>query len=359
MDMTFTTGDFDYPLDPELIAQAPLEQRDQSRLMGLDRRGGKISHHHFYELPDLLRRDDLLVVNDTLVVPAKFLCRRSSGGKVEGLFLRELSPNLWEVMLRNAGRCRPAERLGFDREEASGLELLENLGEGRWRVRAFPAERTTFELLDKVGTTPLPPYIHREAGQDQPGDKQRYQTLYARQPGAVAAPTAGLHFTDAVMKRLREKGVSLARVTLHVGLGTFLPVKADNLDEHPMHSEWFELSVEVADQINQARRDRRRIVAVGTTAVRVLESAARKTAANTLAATSGQTNLFLYPPSDFRVVDSLITNFHLPKSTLLMLVAAFCEPGGTGGLDMILNAYAEARAHRYRFYSYGDAMFIE
>ena len=351
--MTVQTSDFNFELDERLIAQEPLEQRQQSRLMRLRRDDKSLSHHVFGDLPLLLRKGDLLVLNDTAVIPAKFLCQRSSGGKIEGLFLREECVGLWEVMLKNAGRCRPGESLTFAGDRGVEVRLHENLLEGRWRVRVSPAKGAV-EILEALGSTPLPPYIRRAS--EQPSDRRRYQTVYARRPGAVAAPTAGLHFTPELLGRIQESGVELARVTLHVGPGTFLPVKVEDVTQHPMHREWYELPEEAARQIAAAREQGRRVVAVGTTSVRVLETIA---AGAPWAACSGWTDIFLYPPATFRSVDAMITNFHLPRSTLLMLVSAFASPGSTEGIATILAAYRQAMAMGYRFFSYGDAMLIE
>ena len=354
--MDLRLSDFDYPLDSERIAQVPAAKRDESRMMVLTRSTGQACHHVFRELPGLLREEDLLVLNDTLVIPAKFAVRRATGGKIEGLFLREFEAGLWQVMLSGAGRCKPGERLSVAADPEVGLELLENLGQGQWRVAVAPS-RPAAEILKRVGTTPLPPYIHRPDGAREPLDRPRYQTVYAARPGAVAAPTAGLHFTRELLDGLRAKGIECVRVTLHVGLGTFAPVQCERISEHTMHAEWYELSAAAAEQLNAARRAARRVVAVGTTSVRVLESAV--SLGDEFAPGRGWTDLFLYPPADFAAVDAMVTNFHLPKSTLLMLVAAFCAPGRTDGLGTILAAYAEAARLRYRFYSYGDAMLIE
>ncbi len=358
--MTLCVSDFDYALPPGSIAQSPLDRRDESRLLVLSRAAGQVTHHVFSELPALLRAGDLLVLNDTRVIPAKFMCKRSTGGRIEGLFLREMSAGAWVVLLRNAGRCKVGERLSLQGSDAE-LELLENQGEGEWRVSVSPA-LDAVELLERAGTTPLPPYIRRANSAPDTGDRQRYQTVYAQRPGAVAAPTAGLHFTPSLLEQLSQRGVEQARVTLHVGMGTFLPVKAERLQDHVMHSEWYELSETSADKLNQALAAGRRIVAVGTTSVRVLETIA---AANPQGERclfrpgSGWTNIFIYPPYKFRAVDAMITNFHLPKSTLLMLVSAFCSPGDQAGLPMMLRAYREAIQAGYRFFSYGDAMLIE
>ena len=353
--MTLCLSDFAYPLDAERIAQAPGERRDASRLMSLRRAEGEIGHHRFADLPDLLREGDLLVLNDTRVIPAKFAARRATGGRIEGLFLREERIGVWEVMLKNAGRCKPGETL--DPGAGATLELGENLGAGRWRVSVRPPQWAA-EVLDRVGATPLPPYIRRPDASQDPADRQRYQTVYAAAPGAVAAPTAGLHFTEDLLDALTRKGIEQARVTLHVGLGTFAPVQCEDLSRHPMHAEWYDLPARAAEQLNAARAAARRVVAVGTTSVRVLEAAAPPPG-EAFGSASGWTRLFLYPPAAFAAVDALITNFHLPKSTLLMLVAAFASPGSVDGLATILRAYAEAARLEYRFYSYGDAMLIE
>ncbi len=356
--MPLHTSDFDYPLDPSLIAQKPADRRECSRLMRLSRAGGGMTDHTFSELPDLLSEGDLLVVNDTRVIPARFHLRRASGGRIEGLFLRELETGLWEVMLKGASRCREGERLDVEGQGAGHCQvvLTEKGQEGRWQLRLEPACGAV-ELLEQVGQTPLPPYIRRKQG-DEPGDRERYQTIYADRPGAVAAPTAGLHFTDSILKALADKGIERTQITLHVGVGTFAPVKVQALGQHRMHAEWYELSQASADRINAARSAGRRVVAVGTTSVRVLETVATGREVP-LSPMSGWTDIFLYPPAEFHATDALITNFHLPKSTLVMLVAAFCRPGSTEGTAMILDAYQQAARRGYRFYSYGDAMLIE
>jgi len=378
--VTVRASDFDYPLDEALIAQEPLPQRDLSRLMVLRLAGGDLEHRVFADLPTLLRKGDVLVLNETAVIPARFACRRRTGGRIEGLFLRESGAGEWEVMLAGAGRCKAGEELDFAKEGDAdgqrtgrmpmrrmgetpmphGLRLVENLGGGRWRVAAEP-KAGAMEVLSRVGQSPLPPYIRRRGREKEGLDHDRYQTVYAAVPGAVAAPTAGLHFTPDVFRRLEEAGVGTVRLALHVGPGTFLPVKVEDLSQHRMHSEWYDLSAAAAAALNAARREGRRIVAVGTTSLRVLETVAGVATSPTAPFTprSGWTDLFVYPPHEFRGADALITNFHLPRSTLLMLVAAFCSPGRTDGIDLIRRAYAEAARLRYRFYSYGDAMLIE
>ncbi len=348
-------SDFDYPLDDRLIAQEPVEPRDASRLMVLCRQSGRVEHRCFRELAGLLSAGDVMVFNDTRVIPAKFTCRRASGGRIDGLFLRELTPGRWEVMLRGAGRCPEGEVLSIVGDEQSELRLGESRGRGRRMVELDPPQPAV-EILERVGQTPLPHYIRRPGPLEDSEDRQRYQTVYADRPGAVAAPTAGLHFTERVLKDLAEAGVESETVTLHVGLGTFEPVREQDVTAHQMHAEWYELSESAAEKLSAAKEAGGRIVAVGTTSVRVLETVARQ--AGRLAPAEGWTDLFLYPPADFHAVDAMVTNFHLPRSTLLMLVAAFCSPGRTDGTQAILNAYAEARGREYRFYSYGDAMLI-
>ena len=358
-DMALKPDHFDFELPEELIAQRPPARRDASRLLHLNRAPGLWDDCSFSQLPQLLRRGDLLVMNDTLVIPARFRCTRSTGGRVEGLFLRTSGSGQWEVMLKNAGRCKVGESLTMtagDPAERISIVLVENLGAGRW-VAAPTGGGDVLEILHAVGTTPLPPYIHRGANDDDGDDRQRYQTVYASRPGAVAAPTAGLHFTAELFGALTDAGIGACFLTLHVGDGTFLPVKTDELADHRMHTEVYELSDETARAINAARDEGRRIVAVGTTVVRVLETLAAR--GDRFAPARGATDIFIYPPAEFQAVDALITNFHLPRSTLLMLVSAFCSPGSADGVEMILAAYRHAVESGYRFFSYGDAMLIE
>ena len=332
------TSDFDYHLPQELIAQTPVEPRDHSRLMVLSRAGGSIGHHRFYDLPGLLRRDDLLVFNDSRVMPARLLGRRTgSGARVEVLLLTRLSPGLWRALVKPGRRMRAGA--GFEAGAVRG-EVVEVEPEGTRLVRLSGEEE-----LSKVGSVPLPPYIHEPLE-----DGERYQTVYARSEGSVAAPTAGLHFTPEMLGRMRRLGVELVFVTLHVGWDSFRPVTSDDPGSHRMHSEYWELSREAADAINRAKAGGRRVVSVGTTAVRLLESAARD---GGLAEGSGWADLLILPGHRFQVVDALVTNFHLPKSTLLMLTCAMADRG------LVLQAYREAIDRRYRFYSFGDAMFIE
>jgi S-adenosylmethionine:tRNA ribosyltransferase-isomerase len=358
--MALKTSDFDFTLPDDLIAQAPLLERDHSRLLTLNRTTRDITHHRFDDLPSLLEPGDLLVVNNTRVIPARFFAQRETGGKLEGLFIQETSEGEWRVLLKNAGRCKLGERLAL-RDTDAALVLQAKLGAGEWTVALDPPQPAV-ALLDAIGQMPLPPYIQRKDAASEPADRQRYQTVYADRAGAVAAPTAGLHFTPEIFDALTARDIQTAAVTLHVGLGTFLPVKVDSLEDHPMHAEWYELSPDAAAAISTARAEGRRIVAVGTTSIRVLETVARAQAPGDrrapLAPASGWTDIFLYPPADFGVVDALVTNFHLPQSTLVMLIAAFCDPNNTAGVETILDAYQNAIEHRYRFFSYGDAMLI-
>lgn len=355
--MELSTKNFNYDLPEELIAQKPAEKRIGSKLMHLSRVNGQVSHHHFPDILEMLRPGDLLVANNTRVIPAKFFCKRKSGANIEGLFVRYLADDSWEVMLKNAVRCKDGEIIDFVNDESQGLQLCERLGGGRWKVSPSPQGKAE-DILDKLGKTPLPPYIRREKESPDAEDRQRYQTVFAKTPGAVAAPTAGLHFTDEMLEKIEALGVKRANVTLHVGLGTFLPVKVEDFKQHDMHSEYYELSAETIDAIEQTKKNGGRVIAVGTTTVRVLESVAKRFKGK-LEPCYGETKLFLYPPCDFHIVDALLTNFHLPQSTLLMLVSAFVSPNSMAGIETTLNAYAQAVAEKYRFFSYGDAMFID
>jgi S-adenosylmethionine:tRNA ribosyltransferase-isomerase len=344
---------YDYQLPAELIAQYPTERRDASRLMVLSRQSGAIAHQRFSDLPDLLKAGDLLVANETRVVPARLTgLRTATGGKWEGLFLREEGFGRWRIIGQTRGRLQAGEQITLLAGDSSGssetltLTLLEKQDQGEWLV-SVGSDASTWDLLDRYGAIPLPHYMHREAGSV---DADRYQTTYARSPGAVAAPTAGLHFTPEVLDRCKERGIGFATVTLHVGLGTFRPVSVSRLSDHVMHHEWCQVPEETVSAILRTRESGGRVVAVGTTTVRTLESVA---ASGPLRAWSGATNLFLKPGSPFRVVDALITNFHLPRSTLLVLVSAFANR------EQVLHAYGQAIVERYRFYSYGDAMLID
>jgi S-adenosylmethionine:tRNA ribosyltransferase-isomerase len=352
----FDLEELDYELPEELIAQRPLPQRDASRLLTVDRSSGEVHDTEIGELPELLRPGDLLVSNDTKVLPAKFTARRRSGGKVGGLFVSEERPGLWLVMLQGSRRLRVRETLavGPATEAETTLTLEESCGEGYWRVRVG-VSGTAEEVLERIGETPLPPYIHRKhaSTEVETEDRSRYQTVFAKRPGAIAAPTAGLHLTQSLFDRIRARGVTTAFVTLHVGVGTFKPISVKHVSEHIMHSEWYELSEETAEAVKACRARGGRVVAVGTTSVRVLESAATPSPERLVQAGRGMTALFIYPPYRFGVVDAMLTNFHLPMSTLLAMVMAFA------GVENIRQAYRHAVDRRYRFYSYGDAMFIQ
>jgi S-adenosylmethionine:tRNA ribosyltransferase-isomerase len=352
-DADLKISDFDYDLPPERIAQAPARPRDSSRLLVLDRPAGALAHHRFYELPDLLRADDLVVVNDTRVIPAAFTARRAGGARIEGIFLRVLADGLWEVLLQGRGRLREGQAVALVDAAGADRATLELVGRGEggsWHVRP-PAGTDAVRLLEQAGRPPLPPYIRRkgDAAALASGDREDYQTIYARRDGAVAAPTAGLHFTPRVLEGLAARGIERVAVTLHVGVGTFQPVRVERLADHRMHEEFADISAEAAVAINRARAEGRRIVAVGTTTVRALESAAGE---GGVQAGGRWTDIFIRPPHGFHAVDVLVTNFHLPRSTLLVLVSAFA------GRERILAAYAEAMRAGYRFYSYGDAMLI-
>ena len=343
-------SEFDFDLPDELIAQHPIEPRDRSRLMVVDRRRGSWEHRTFAELPELLDPRDVLVRNNTRVLPARLVGRReATGGKWEGLFLREQPGGTWEMLATTRGRPAPGEQVVV----GQGLPLvLEARGAaGSWIVRPNQdpenPEQSAIALLEQHGQTPLPPYIRR--GREAPGDRLAYQTVYARRPGSVAAPTAGLHFSDEVFARLSAKGIASVDLTLHVGLGTFRPMVAEQLEDHMMHAEWAELTPLAVDTLQARRRQGGRIVAIGTTSARTLETAG---ASGTLQPFAGETQLFIRPGHVFHSLDALVTNFHLPRSSLLVLVSALA------GLDLIRAAYAEAIRSRYRFYSYGDAMLI-
>ncbi len=349
-------AELEYDLPPELIAQHAVEPRDAARLLVLDRATGTLHHRVFRDLGEYVAPGDCLVLNDTRVIPARFFLRRRTGGRVEALFLHA-EPDGWVVLLRGGARLRPGERLAC---EGHPTELVLHARRDRGEALLQPDPPIApLDLLARIGQTPLPPYIRRGAGghgPPEPGDAERYQTVYAARPGAVAAPTAGLHFTPELLAALAARGVRQAAVTLHVGPGTFVPIEADDLADHPMHAEWFELTPSAAETLRETRARGGRLVAVGTTATRVLESLAGTVPDGppeaSLRAAQGWTRLFIYPPYRFRQVDALITNFHLPGSTLLALVMAFASP------DLIRRAYAAAVAERYRFYSYGDAMLI-
>ena len=342
--------DLDYELPPELIAQSPAAERSASRLMHYERANRSIVHRTFSDLPALLRHDDLLVMNDARVTPARFMLLKPTGGRVEGLFVEQRSDQRAHVMLKNLGPIRPEAWLSFERDPSAALRVIEKLEGGVFEV-GFRGGASLVEILERVGRMPLPPYIRRERGSDQrdTADVARYQTVYARTAGSIAAPTAGLHFTPEVLAALDERRIERAFVTLHVGLGTFKPVEVEDLAQHPMHVERYELSQAACATINAAATAGRRIVAVGTTTARVLESQPP----GPLAPHAGQTQLLIRPPFEWRRVGALVTNFHQPRSTLIALVAALM------GLEEQRRAYREAIDRRYRFFSYGDAMFIE
>ena len=338
------TSDFYYDLPPELIAQTPLERRDGSRLLTLDKRTGETGHGHFYDLPRLLRPGDCLVMNDSRVLPARLLGRREpTGGAAEVLLLVDRGDQVWECLVRPGRKVKPGTRLSFG-EGALTAEVLEAL-EGGNRLIRFDYEGIFLETLERLGKMPLPPYIKEELN-----DPERYQTVYSRQVGSAAAPTAGLHFTRELLDQIQAMGVSLCYVTLHVGLGTFRPVKEDEITDHEMHAEYCMIPQETADIINRTKQTGGRVVCVGTTSCRTIESWAGED--GTLKASAGWTDIFIYPGYRFKVLDALVTNFHLPESTLVMLVSALA------GREHILDAYKEAVKERYRFFSFGDAMFI-
>ncbi len=340
-------SEFDFPLPQALIAQQPLEARAASRLLCLNRVSGKLAHQQFARLPQLLRAGDLLVRNDTRVLPARLLGRKESGGQLELLLVRQIDAvqNLWRCMTRSSKPLRVGSLLDFS--EGLQGEVVEQEADGQRLVR-FTCPGAFHDVLERVGHMPLPPYIRRE---DRDLDKDRYQTVFAHNPGAVAAPTAGLHFTAETFSELAERGIDVCSITLHVGPGTFLPVRADNLQEHRMHSEAYEIPGPTAELINAARAAGRRVIALGTTVTRTLEHAVGED--GLLYPGQGDTDLFIKPGFRFSMVDALVTNFHLPKSTLLVLVAAFA------GRDFVLEAYRQAVQHGYRFFSYGDCMLIE
>lgn len=343
--MELKKSDFYFDLPQELIAQDPLEDRASSRLLVLNKETGEVSHHVFREVIDFLNPGDCLVLNNTRVIPARLLGEREgTGAHVEVLLLKRREGDVWETLVKPGKKCRPGTRLLF----GGGLlkaEVLETVEEGN-RLIHFEYEGIWEEVLDRLGEMPLPPYITHKLQ-----DKNRYQTVYAKYEGSAAAPTAGLHFTRELLDRIEEKGVQIAYVTLHVGLGTFRPVKEENVLDHHMHSEYYQVSREAADKINTVRQKGGRVVCVGTTSCRTVESAADEN--GVVQPGSGNTEIFIYPGYRFKVLDALITNFHLPESTLVMLVSALA------GRENVLNAYKEAIGERYRFFSFGDAMFIQ
>lgn len=340
----FKTKDFDYDLPKELIAQTPLEPRDSSRLMLLDRATGAVEHHHFYDLADFLNPGDCLVLNDSRVLPARLYgIKEDTGAKVEFLLLTHREGDIWEVLTGPGRRAKPGARFTFGQGELHA-EILEVTETGN-RIARFEYTGNFYAILDKIGTMPLPHYITKDLE-----DKERYQNVYSKEIGSAAAPTAGLHFTPELLKKVQEKGVKTAFVTLHVGLGTFRPVTAETITDHTMHSEHYEMNAETAQTILETKKNGGRVIAVGTTSCRTVESIATKEGA--IKESSGWTNIFIYPGYEFKVLDGLITNFHLPESTLIMLVSALA------GYEHTMQAYRTAVQERYRFFSFGDAMFI-
>ena len=338
------TSDFNYYLPEELIAQTPLEKRDASRLLHLDKETGEIEHKHFYDLPDFLREGDCLVLNDSRVIPARLFGKRESGGVVEVVLLRDMGDGVWECLTRPGKKTKPGTKIIFGDGELTALVV--DSCDGGNKLLKFEYQGIFLEVLDRLGKMPLPPYIKTELE-----DRERYQTVYSRESGSAAAPTAGLHFTEELLEEISRKGVNVCYVTLHVGLGTFRPVKSENIESHEMHSEFCIIPDETAKIVSETKRSGGRIVAVGTTSCRTLESFVNED--GTLSPKSGWTEIFIYPGYQFKCIDALITNFHLPESTLVMLVSALA------GRESVLNAYGKAVEEKYRFFSFGDAMLID
>jgi len=336
-------SDFNFNLPDELIAQTPIEQRDASRLLALEKESGSISHHTFSDIIDFLNPGDCLVLNDSRVIPARVFGKRKTGGAVEVLLLKDLGNDCWEALTRPGRKTRTGEKIIFG-DGSLEATVVDEIDDGK-RIIQFSYKGIFMEILEKLGQMPLPPYIHEKLD-----DQERYQTVYSKNTGSAAAPTAGLHFTDELLKKIQKKGVNIAFVTLHVGLGTFRPVKAELIEDHIMHSEYYEIPDDSAELIMKTKASGGRIIAVGTTSCRTLESAFSND--KKIIKQSGNTEIFIYPGYKFNVVDALITNFHLPESTLIMLVSALA------GRDNIMNAYNTAIDERYRFFSFGDAMFI-
>jgi S-adenosylmethionine:tRNA ribosyltransferase-isomerase len=354
------TADFHFELPPELIAQQPAPRRDQSRLLVLHRTGHRIEHRQFQDISDFLRAGDVLVLNNSRVIPARLHgTNPKTGGKFEILLLEENLTNDWWAMMRPGKRASIGTKIQLlDKtgEATNCLGEVTGLNEAGHRRLKFSGTANVFDQLDWLGEMPLPPYIERLG--EQAGDRERYQTVYAAASGSVAAPTAGLHFTPELLETIQARGVEICFITLHVGAGTFLPVKAENVADHKMHAERFEIGEAAVAAVNAAKQSGRRIVAVGTTATRALESVARQNSGK-LNVYAGKTDIFIFPPATFQIVGALLTNFHLPESTLLMLVSAFAAPGEKSrGRELVLAAYAEAIRERYRFFSYGDAMLV-
>ena len=341
----YKLGDFDYPLPKKYIAQYPSNKRDQAKLMVVNKKTKTIEHKKFNNIGNYLRKNDLLILNNTKVFPARlFATKDRTDAKVEVFLLRELAKNLWEVMVRPARKVRIGNKLVFTSKLM--CDVIDNTVSGG-RVVRFESENQSelHNIIDRIGTSPLPPYITREP---EPSDKKRYQTVYATERGAVAAPTAGLHFTNGLINRLKKKGVRIEYITLHIGLGTFRPVLVEDLNRHQMDSEYFEVSPKTAMAINEARKKHRKIVAIGTSTIRALETVV--VSGFMVSPKRGWTDKFIYPPYEYKMVDSMVTNFHMPKSTLMMMVSAFTD------INLLKKAYREAKKHDYRFLSYGDAM---
>lgn len=335
--------DFDYELPEERIAQLPVEPRDSSRLMVLHPKDHTIEHHHFHQLGEFLEKGDVLIFNDTRVIPARLIgARENTGGKVEIFLLRQMDKHQWEALVKPGKKVRVGSIIRFSEELA--CEIIDHTDFGG-RIVRFIYDGVFEEILDRLGSMPLPPYIHEKLE-----DQERYQTIYSRVKGSAAAPTAGLHFTERLMERLRSKGIQFGFITLHVGLGTFRPVHVETIEDHVMHREFYSVPAETAKLIQRARNDGRRVVAVGTTSIRTLEASAMRT--GNVEAGSGWTDIFIYPGYQFNVVDAVVTNFHLPQSTLIMLISAFA------GREFTLAAYRTAVEEQYRFFSFGDAMLI-
>ncbi len=337
----------DYNLPEDLIAQQAVEPRDHSKMLVLNREDRSCTDKHFFDLPEFLRPDDILVLNDTKVIPARINFRKTTGGRVEGLFLREIKFGEWEVMLKGISKVKPGTKLLIAGSNVK-FTAISRLTPKTASLKVHP-KTSAVELLEKVGHVPLPPYIHRQSNNQEREDRSRYQTVFSSQPGAVAAPTAGLHFTNELLSQIRQMGVRTVTVTLHVGMGTFEPIKTESLASHDMHSEYYSISESSASTLNEAKAKGQRIIAVGTTSVRVLETASDDSG---ISARSGWTDIFIYPPYRFRMVDAMITNFHLPRTTLLAMIFAFA------GRTFTLQAYEHAVKNQYRFYSYGDATLI-
>ena len=339
------TDDFDYYLPEELIAQTPIEKRDNSKLMIVDKNTGEIQHEVFHNIINYLDKDDVLVLNDTKVIPARIIGEKTdTGAVIELLLLKNIDGDKWEVLAKPAKRVKVGTELSFG--DGVLKAVCDEIGEEGIRIITFKYTGIFYEILDRLGSMPLPPYIHEKLK-----DKDRYQTVYAKNLGSAAAPTAGLHFTKELLKKIQDKGIEICYVTLHVGLGTFRPVSVEDVTKHKMHSEFYQMSDEVANILNKAKVSGKRIVSVGTTSTRVLETIMNKF--GEFRGTSGWTDIFIYPGYEFKAVDTQITNFHLPKSTLIMLVSAFASK------EIILNAYSEAVKNKYRFFSFGDSMMIK